>query len=236
MKFFIISNIANIPKIPMKNKMPVRFAIISSATALCMCAMFSSHVSAAIIVQERFDYTGSGDLAGKNGGVGFSGAWANGTNGNFTDYVTTGLTFSDKSVLGGATTGIVGGVASTVTRNMTSPLAGTFYGSYLFNQSASTNNIGVAAHLIGGSTDNDNTASASLALDEFNTFLGGSRIEGTASVNSGTAITIGTTYLYLYQVTLGATTTVNNWILSAAQYDNFKTGDFDLATLNAATT
>jgi hypothetical protein len=206
--------------------------------------------NAAIFVYEGFNYGGSdlGSLSGLGGGgsVGFgANTWALGLGATDTSgYKAAGLTFSNLDVVGGV--GTMSSPAFTVagrrtfSRQLGITQTGTVWGSFLFR----TTDVGqpgaaVIVDNTAGPFDQGGHFHASTTRDA--TAIGKILMNDNASNvnNSGTNISPNTTYLHLFKMTnLGAastTHTMDNWILTEAQFDNFKGGGLTEAELNAAT-
>ena len=131
------------------------------------------------------------------------------------NYVSTGLTFSDLFVSGGLAQ--MNGLAATGDRTAAAGRrlnvavqTGTLWGSYLF-QKVSDIQMRSVGSLLQGNIINatDNTAYFSLAHNEFNTNVGGVRVSasvtnigGTATAAGGVVPTLGTTYLYVFKLSL----------------------------------
>ena len=170
--------------------------------ALCSAA------SAALTVYDGFDYGAvSGDLTGKNGGSGFSGAYTDG--GNSTIYSTTGLTYGTLETAGGASLTADGGTATTLNfRGFTAISSGETWISFLAqrNGAASTttfaglsfyNSAGIAAADSEFSISNAGTGGTWRLFDNNN---------GGATTSVPTTITIAsdTTYLLVARILWGA--------------------------------
>ena len=96
-----------------------------AVSTLCGLGLLANNTLAALIYSEPFDY-GSIDtpLAGKNGGLGFSGTWAEQNPGIV--YKTASLSFSDLPVSGGSAyaTGTDGIGSALLYRPLAAPLNG----------------------------------------------------------------------------------------------------------------
>ena len=135
---------------------------------------------------------------------------------------------------------------------------GTIYGSYLVDLAATTHNNqditsdyrGRRDHLRRERPVHDAVASMQMELnaDSFGTEpssggIGAGRIHGSLGSGNfsdgGTVLSEGTTYLVIFKMTgLGAsaqTQTLTEWVLTAAQFNNFAPFGLDESELNAAT-
>ena len=232
-------------------------------TVLAVGALFGAGTSgAAPFLTESFNYgnltpSGGGyqDMAGQTGGTGFQGGWVTSytnTAGPASTYTNTGLTFGSEGVGGAASSsmqmlGNGNGEWSMFSRQLNVSATGTVYGSYLFNFSSAPYS-GVADMVIGNQNSNDGGPFA-LGAQEYgtgtsgvpNVWKAGSRIAGHTATVTGPTLTVNTTYQYLFQLgNVGGTSgpqTINSWILTAAQYNNFATaGQLNATALNAAAT
>ena len=204
---------------------------------------------ASLLVYEGFNYAGQSDNAALgaafNGGTGLNSNWQ-GTG----KYRTTGLTFSDLAVAGGCAQN---GGSQIYYRPLNVSQTGTLWGSFLFQSvgvvDSSTTLLSYVVSKQANGTDYNANTNFGVTPKRYNGTNGDIRLGGTPPnptfvVNSGgTAVTQGITYLVLFKVenliASGAATatsqTITSWILSAAQYDNFKSGGLTEAELNAAT-
>jgi hypothetical protein len=237
------------------NARPVRsFAVSAVVTAFALGSFSSVHAS--LIVYEGFNYGPSASLLaglGNTTEVGMQGTWTNnGSAGTTVDYSPAGLTFSDLIVTGGLAqmNGVIAGTgdrtAAVGRRLNVSAQSGTLWGSYLFRPMSDAAARSVGSLLQGGAANvSDNTAFFSLANNEFNQSVGGVRISagsgGNAALATGGVVpSLNTTYLYVFRLDniaapSASTQSATAWMLSEAQFDNFKLGGFDEAELNAAT-
>ncbi len=238
-------------KIPMK---PLR--VIDSMTGalkhLSLAGLALAVVTTAragLVVYESFNYAGQADNAplgaAFNGGTGLSGNWS-GTG----KYRSTGLTFSDLAVAGGCAQN---SGSEIYYRPLNVSKTGTIWGSFLFQSvgvvDASATLLSYIVSKQANGTDFNVNTSFGVTPKSYNQTVGDIRVGGNTpnpnyQTNSGgTAVTQGTTYLVLFKVenliASGAATatsqTITSWILSAAQYDNFKSGGLTEVELNAAT-
>jgi hypothetical protein len=219
---------------------------------------------ASVLVYEGFDVTGGVDgttLSGKAGATstGFDSGSSWSVNlgvvgASSATYETTGLTFSDVPVRGGRAHLIAGGGSANSSADGARPLdvaaTGTIYGSYLIHPVAIPDNTQSINSILVGSqasvTNNDAGAQWDFQVnsDVYGSDNGGGRINGTTGAgdfaNTGTPISVGTTYLVLYEMqnlvnSGSASQTLTEWILTASQYDNFKSGGLTETELNGAT-
>jgi hypothetical protein len=171
-----------------------------------------------------------------------SGAWVNnGDAGTTSNYLATGLTFSDLTVIGGAASesASLSGSAAAARSLAAGTQTGTLFGSYLFQKTTDANSNTVGALLIGGSaTMNDTAANFDLANNEFGTDNGGLRLTNSGAALSGPALSTGITYLMAFKIdgVGGSSQTLTAWILTAAQYDTVKIGGITTAKLDANNT
>jgi hypothetical protein len=213
-----------------------RFKNPTLALAGLICILFSQAAPATIVYSESFSYgTTNGPLAGMNGGTGFSGPWTV-TNPEIPviTYAPASLTFSDLNVSGGSATATNGFFSALLSRPLTSPLTGVFYGSFL-SQIVDSN---IPAALLSGMalgpqdsfpvfepnfyvlTPGGNSALAINAID--------------ADTINGSILNVGQTYLTLFKIDTAAKT-ATGWVMSSAQYDNLKGGGFTETELDSAT-
>jgi hypothetical protein len=209
----------------------------------------STTARAGVIVYEGFNYAGQADnaplgAAAFNGGTGLSGNWQ-GTG----KYRSTGLTFSDLAVAGGCAQNSNSDIYY---RPLSVSKTGTIWGSFLFKSVGVVDNSDTLLSYIvskqAGGRDYDSNTSFGVTPKRYKGYESEIRVGGntpnptTLSNSGGTAVTQGTTYLVLFKVenliASGAATAVSqsitSWILSVAQYDNFKSGGLTEAELNAA--
>ena len=213
-----------------------------------LAMVVTTTAQAGVIVYEGFTYAGQADNAplgaAFNGGTGLSGNWQGAGK-----YRSTGLTFSDLAVAGGCAQN---GNSDIYYRPLNVSKTGTIWGSFLFKSVGVVDNSDTLLSYIvskqAGGTDYNANTSFGVTPKRYqgtngDIRLGGNTPNPTALSNSGgTAVTQGTTYLVLFKVenliASGAATatsqTITSWILSAAQYDNFKSGGLTETELNAA--
>lgn len=213
------------------------------AGGVLLAAVFShsaAPASAVVVASEPFAYgAASGALAGKNGGSGFSGAWAG--NAAFT-YNPTGLTLGTLQAQGGAAS--YASTESTIKIQRpfgAGALAGTVYGGYLFRVVSRSDPFNNASLFLGQANDGDAEASF-----DFKTPTNSSVSPAFAVIedlNSGPsdnlvgaepAPAVGTTYLALFKVNPAGTARWDAWILTAPQYNSFVAGGLAESVLNAA--
>jgi fibronectin-binding autotransporter adhesin len=229
----------------------LRFATVSRSL-LCFAGLSLAvpiPATAGVIVQESFNYFGQGDnaamnIAAFNGGTGLSGSWTGGGK-----YNSSGLTFSDLGVAGGCLR--IGGGDALAYRKINVNKTGTMWGSFLFNSISAVDTSSTLLDLIStkASNGNDFDANTSFGVGPkgYNSIVGNVRLGGNTNLPDylynvgGAAVTQGATYLNLFKVenlisSGGAATSqiITSWILSAAQYDNFKSGGLTEEELNAA--
>ena len=237
------------------NPRPVPTVAAPVILAALVLGAFSS-AQASLIVYEGFDYGASSSPLGGLGNtteIGLQGTWTNnGTAGTTSEYQSSGLTFSDLSVRGGLAqmNGVIAGAVDRTAaafRQINVPAqTGTLWGSYLFRKNSDLATRSVATLLQGDAASvTDNTAYFSLANNEFNQSVGGVRISasvgGNAALATGPDPLLSTTYLFVFKLenigaASGSTQTATAWMLSEAQYDNFKVGGLDEAEINGAAT
>jgi hypothetical protein len=158
-------------------------------------------------------------------------------------YEPTGLSFSNlQTSAGAARLPYLNGHRNSTRGLDAAASSGTVYGSYLYK------NYGAVAGGIStllftpGAGDTDNTAALSVSGNDGGNEIGGVRMFGTKTQMSGTAMdgTGAATYLVLFQISdVGATSgsqTLEAWVLTEDQFNNFKAGGLTAVELNAATT
>ena len=234
----MIANIA-----PFRLGKPPRFIVALAGLALA----FSATARGSLVVYEGFNYTGQSDnaaLSGAafNGGIGLSGTWAGAGR-----YRTAGLTFSDLAVAGGAGEN---SNSEIYYRKLNISKTGTLWGSYLFKSISAVDTTTNLSNLIVSKAANsgDYNINTNFAVSPKryqgtggDIRLGGDTTNPVALSNSGgTAVTQGLTYLVLFKVEnliasggAAASQSITSWILSEAQYDNFKSGGLTEAELNS---
>jgi autotransporter-associated beta strand protein len=204
---------------------------------------------ASLIVSEGFNYPGQADNAALgdaafNGGTGLDTNWLGSGK-----YRSTGLTFSDLAVTGGCAQN---SSSQIYYRKLTVNQTGTLWGSFLFKSvgvvDSTTTLLSYVVNSTAGGGDYQGTTKFGVTPKRYQGTSGDVRLGGdgsnpTAQNNvGGTSVTQGVTYLVLFKVenliaSGGAATSqaITSWILSAEQYDNFKSGGLTEAELNAAT-
>ncbi len=211
------------------NNLKVFIAFFIAAAMFC-----GTTVQAALTYYEGFAYGPTdGSLAGANGGIGFSGPWTSGNPG--ITYSSVGLTFSDLSVSGGMVTATgTDGIGNAIFyRPLTSTLNGVYYGSFLsqiVNANSSAVELGMA---IGPENSFPGTGSNSFGILVSGHGNGLIVNEGSSFQGNGDTVNQGENYLTLFKIDTIAKT-IQAWLLSAAQYDNFKVGGITEDQLNAA--
>ena len=208
---------------------------------------FSATAWGSLVVYEGFNYAGQSDNAALNGaafngGIGLSGAWAGAGR-----YRTTGLVFSDLAVAGGAGEN---SNSEIYYRKLDVSKTGTLWGSYLFKSISAVDTSTDLSNLIvskaANSGDYNINTNFAVSPKRYQGTGGDIRLGGNTTTpvslsnSGGTAVTQGLTYLVLFKVenlivSGGAVTsqTITSWILSEAQYDNFKSGGLTEAELNS---
>jgi hypothetical protein len=204
----------------------------------------AASAQAEIMVNESFvGYSSVSNFAGQaTTGAGLTGNWGGSQYYRTQD---TGLTmagvYSDGGSLYYPTSTAAGNGGRTAFATVANPLseAVTYFGSYLFtffSNGAQPRTVGGIG--LGESTDNDNAASFVWAGNGYNTQADpvvegpGIRTEGSAWQVPGISLSIGTTYIMLFQFNASLGTT-SAWVLNAAQLANFS-GSLNAETLNAA--
>ena len=197
--------------------------------------------------------------------IGFDVAgWAAHPTGTAGKYETTGLTFGSGAtaltVSGGRAlleTEAFGGPLDLdiMSRGLNVTVTGTVWGSYLGQRTVNDSfffqqqdAMGVMVNQNPAGAASDNNSEFVIAADEFKnpasgSDLGGLRGKNTPIVNafnSGVEITTNVPFMVLFKATnLGGTTgnaDLASWILTSAQFDNFKLGGLTEAELTAAAT
>jgi hypothetical protein len=218
--------------------------------ALLGLILAAAPTRAAMLVYEGFSYSSQADNSTLNGsgGAGLSGTWTgSGT------YRTSGLSFSDLPVSSGSGCAEVNAPAGLIaaSRQINVNHTGTLWGSFLFQSISALDGTSKVADLYvrknATATDYDANVNFGVAPKRYGASTCDIRVGGytnppSISPNSGgTALSQNTTYLILYKVAnliapggAAASQTISSWMLSAAQYDNFKSGGLTEAELNAA--
>lgn len=227
----------------MKASSPHRWLSLMASTSALFLSAIGAH--GAILAYEPFNYTQGTALGGQSGGTGFTGGWRfdNAANAGITWNIGAGLTMAGVASSGGAAVGDIKSTVASPTdakgyayRSFTSAIpTTTTFGSYLFQINTSNNNANLMSGVgLGGPTDVDNFASFYYAGDAWGSTGSGARIDANNKAPNGTnPITVGTTYIYLFQQDAGAKN-LQAWVLTAAQYANFS-GSLTAANLNSAT-
>jgi hypothetical protein len=109
---------------PMKSKSTFGKILLGAALCAATVLLATSPTHAALIFTENFNYTTGDNLAGKNGGTGFSGAWSGGSS-----TIVAGLGGTGNAVAVGSST------ASRPLSSSYNTSGNTFYISYLMNTS-----------------------------------------------------------------------------------------------------
>jgi lysophospholipase L1-like esterase len=191
-----------------------RFQFLGAPKALLsvvlLQAAFCSLGSAALTGYDGFDYGATGgDLTGKNGGSGWSGAYTD--TGNSTGYRPTGLTYTGLSTAGGAanTADVTDPIGTTISfRNLGAAITtGQTWISFLGQRNTAATGTFAGFSVYSGSG----------VTSEFTIASGGTanwRILDTASVDTGVATTQNVTQLVVAQIiwNAAAAETLNLWI------------------------
>ena len=230
---------------------PVRLLTRSLVFLFAVLAI-PSLTHAALLVYEGFDY-GANNLALQNVSgtpTGLAGGGYNNTTGS---YLASGLSFGALQVTGGhASVTATNSFRVPSKQFATGTLAGTIYGSYLYQQTAATDNRDVNMVAFGPNGLNDNNNTVAFLTDSYTT----AGTDAAASIKSDPNNTGATAYiangtqpppapggpvtLALFEIThvgaVAGTQQVTLWLLSAAQFDTFKSGAGGLTTaeLNGA--
>lgn len=210
----------------------VKELCLGIAVALCAHSTFAGQLAI-----EEFNYGGS--TVPLNGlgsaGNGFASGW---TADSGWTYNPTSLSFSDLSVSGGSVSGL-SPLFSKVGRrpfSATLPASTVYWGSFLSKVSSQTGNDDWTSSLyVGTGAEDPNEATFIFNPKSFSLTAASIAIEGNGAQLTGPGITTSTTYLNLFKADPAAKT-ITGWILTAGQYDNFKTGGIIESELNAAAT
>ena len=180
--------------------------ILYSAALIHLALCFAA--SAALTVYDGFDYGGtSGDLTGKNGGSGFSGAYTD--SGNSTIYTTTGLTYGTLETTGGASLTADGGATTTLNfRGFTAISSGETWISFL-GQRNGTAGATVFAGLSFYNSGGIATANSEFTISSAGTggtwrLFDNNNGAATAFTSTSTLIDSNTTYLLVARIAWGA--------------------------------
>jgi hypothetical protein len=114
----------------------------------------------------------------------------------------------------------------------------TLYGSYLIqvSQNVAASSQSVANMYVNSTASDGSTSSLRVDGDGFNSVTY-AQVKTAGGNGDGSPMLAGTTYMVLFQLNnLESTSsqTLNSWLLNSAQFDHFRNGAFDAATLNAA--
>lgn len=223
-----------------------RLALTSPLKKFASIALIGAATSAHadIVVGESFsNYSSLADLNGQAvTGTGLTGNWT------ASPYYRTqdlGLTMNGVYSEGGSLYFPTSSATQNFLRIASAPIAESlsdsvsYFGSYLFTFfSNGTVPKTVGALGLGNGTETDNNASFVWAGNGYNTQASpvvegpAIRAEGSAWQVPGLALTIGTTYVMLFEFNASLGTT-SAWVLNEAQLANFS-GSLNAATLNAA--
>jgi hypothetical protein len=223
-----------------KKTLPLNSLIAGAAGLVCFA--LAPHAGAELLMYEGFAYgAASGDLINMSGSaLGLDGTSYSGD--DRVDYDPAGLTFGSLQTSGGHASLGYNASAFNASRGLNFNItSGTLYGSFLFQAYDDAGGDGGISPIMFGSTTSDNTSELALAG---NTASGGGvhaglKIYGNQTVAAGSSLTIDTTYLVLFQVNnMGAldgdTQLINLWVLSEAQFENFRSLGLTDSLLNAA--
>ena len=221
---------------------------LKQLTLAGLALVVSTRAQASLLVYEGFNYAGQSDNAALNGaafsgGIGLSGTWAGAGK-----YRAAGLSFSDFAVAGGCAEGTN---AEIYYRKLNVNQTGTIWASFLFKSVSAVDTTTNLSDLIVSKKANGNDwqieTNFAVAPKKYNGTTGDIRLGGNtnppevANNTGGVAVAQNTTYLVLFKVQnltpsggVATSQTLTSWILSAAQYDNFKSGGLTEVELNAA--
>lgn len=216
-----------------------------SAASITAIAGVSSLASAATIVYEPFNYPSVANGTTMNGVV----TNATGLTGNYSvagvgtyavTYDTSGLTFGNLQTQGGSVTESGNQPDISAQMSVASPVAGsTLYGSYLIQSSTAAPGSEVAALVFGPKNATDVNANINIAAEEYGDNNGVVRAGGASANGVGTALSVNTPYLELFQISgINATSgnvSASEWTLSSSQFANFQ-GNLTATALDAAAT
>ena len=221
------------------------FSGLLSAAAIAAVAGVSSLAAAATIVYEPFNYSSLANGASMNGvatnATGLTGNYSVAGVGTYAvTYDTSGLTLGNLQVQGGSVTETGNQPDISAQMRITSPVSGsTLYGSYLINSSSAAAGSAVAALVFGPKNGTDTNANINIAAEEYGHNYGQITAGGAQANGTGTALSLNTTYLELFQIS-GINATSGNvsaaeWTLSSSQFANFQ-GNLTATALDAAAT
>lgn len=227
-------------------KAPKRILLTSSVLAGFLGLSTTSPTEAALLMYEGFSYGSSNNVAlntlsGSALGLDGSAYAGSGT----VQYQSSGLTFGDLETDGGRANLPYNSGAFEAHRGIDFTLtSGTMFGSYLFQAYDDAGGTSGISPVMWGATVSDNTVELAVAgntggagvlagVKSYSTSTGGTAIA------TGSTMTANTTYLVLFEVTnmgaaSGETQDVNIWVLSEAQFANFKVDGLTTAELQAA--
>jgi hypothetical protein len=172
--------------------------------------------NAALIAYDGFDYgSPGGDLTGKNGGTGWSGAYT--TASNSTVYTTTGLTYTGLTTTGGAVNTSDGsGLTTTSFRGFNAISSGEMWISFLAqrNTGASGSTFAGVSFYNSGGTDNGANGEFGIANSAGDVWRIVDPSTGGTSTTTTVSITEATTFLLVAQVIWSdvGDETVNLWV------------------------
>ena len=208
----------------------------------------TTSANATVILQEQFEYGDTAEpLAGNNGGTGWAAPWTDTSSSGAATvaYTPTGLTLSNLVVDGGAANLSLSSQASARgARSHSASATDTIFGSYLFNLGTVTGPTVAAVLNDPTSNPNENAADIAAVADRFGASGQGQvKTNNNSSNLAGTNVSAGVTYLSLFKASgldpaLSQSVTITEWILTEAQFDNFKNDDGTIteSELNSAST
>ncbi len=250
-----------------RNPSPATRAVFAGAAlAVAASGGFLASARANPVVSEQFNYgTGTTNLSGGNGGTGFSGAWttqenvgnAGYTNLTTNSYTDQGLSLGNLSTSGGAAfasitpaTAVNFGYRYAYDRPLGVTLTGTVYGGFVSNFTSTYNGDSTGLFLIDNAGGADPYPAFGIAVQPYGNFNASIVMgnypdsvesKGTSAL-TGPALSSGTTYLYLFQLTnvggiAGTAQSESAWVLTSSQYNHFAASNtLDPSNLNAAGT
>lgn len=207
----------------------------------------TSAAQAAIVAAESFQYEW-GSLVGQTStGFGFTGEWMLSAGYPSNNSTTAFQVMPDSLTMNGVYSSAERvsfyrqpNLTAAIAQSFSAPLSGTntLYGSYLFSLTADneTNGRTIGGLMVNTPGVNDNTAAFVWAANGYNS---SSTVEGPNIRAGGTgspvptfSLTVGTTYVMLFEFNAFEQTT-SAWVLNEAQLTNFY-GSLNATTLNAA--
>lgn len=199
----------SLPRLPSVFALPLVFALAGMTPYL--------DAGAAMIADDSFNTYAAGDLAGNNGGTGWTTAWASAT--AFNDIVAGGLDYSNGTLTidGGANTmqKSSGGGGLSVdpyfNRSFTSTSSSEVWMSFLF-QSSNLSGTDFLEFYLSDATGEDNSGASLVNLGNPTNKLG-VRANGATALSSygGGALSAGTTYLLVMRISGDGTDSATNY-------------------------